>query len=306
MANIFRRKHKSIFESNTTIESPKLIKDMTYDDSFESRKEYLLYYKDLQILYSVSDEDLFKVVGNDEELMAILDYENAIRLIAYASGYDTTEEKPYSYIINYRYDNKILYYFFTSKKSIFVVDALIDDVLSRLKEKENNDNLRAKINRLTTYISDDINYYVKELFKLQLEDVVKKDAFENVICEVKEKSLDDEVVDLLVPYLMNLRYYKQLFSSAKNITHLKLYALSSKDKEIISYYIYAARDEKLLFEIFNTVDDYIEYCKAIFKGDIGLEINNWVFNEVKFKYVDDRINELLNSYNEVINFKKHK
>lgn len=110
--------------------------------------------------------------------------------------------------------------------------------------------------------------YVKDL---KNEDLIKisKAVIEVALSNKKYSELND---------------YFEYFGKIKL---LKDIVIETKDKIAIIYYIYYAKDFKLLKEVFETPDNYKEFCDN--SNRVRLKDFNEFYLEAKFSYVDDNI-----------------
>ena len=85
-----------------------------------------------------------------------------------------------------------------------------------------------------------------------------------------------------------------------NIRVLKSYVLATKDKEIIAYYIFKAKDHKLMKDLFVDENTYLSYCKEVF-GEYKNIYNDmivFVREDCKYDFVNENIKKYIDSSNE--------
>ena len=303
MANIFRKKANLV--TGNTADALSILNNVDgYTDSIASKKSFILKCKNEGTLSMLDGKTLYNLVGEEEELMEMLDFDSACKLLIYASNEYSTSISSNAYYTKGSYPNSILKYFLLCNKSKHYITVLTEELVKGIIDDVCYNKNYKRYSRVSDYLKRDLNFLIKCTF-----DIVNDHDIRDEICkhiEADDNTLEDETLDLLVPYMLNQELYYKLFKMAKDIKHLKLYVLASKDKKIIARYIYESQDDKLLFDLFGHVDKYLDYCMGVFADDLYKKIKTWIFNKVKYKYVDDKIEKLLKSSNESIdiNIKK--
>lgn len=110
---------------------------------------------------------------------------------------------------------------------------------------------------------------------------VKDEDFIKLSKTILMKSISIEKYDYISYYFDDLEKIK--------IKLLKDAVIETKDKIVIIYYIFYAKDFKLLKEVFETPENYKEYCEKSKNIRLGLGDINEFYLDSKFSYVDDNI-----------------
>ena len=126
---------------------------------------------------------------------------------------------------------------------------------------------------------DEKSSILKEFISSSSNIIINDDFYE----PIKQFFKDDQII--LIDHLKNPKLlYKDV--------------ILSRNKKDIAYYIYKAKDADLLIKLFGDSEKYSNYCARTFNKQTNEIINEWIKEEIDFKYVDSNIEDLINSGNE--------
>ncbi len=250
---------------------------------------------DAQLL--IFPEVLYEKARNNSDFMLNLEMNSAISLVVYASKYFSTILSPYGMDFA-KYKNYVLRFYYIDKKSKSDLYELTNCSIKEILNLNDEEDVYNRMKNLSIYIRDYVNDALNIVHDSNINEELKNKIYYELLSNAKDK-INIEKTLSLIPQFLNDNNYLLLFKS-ESLKDLKTSVLAYKNKKIISDYIYYSKDKKLLFDLFNNIDEYLDYCYAMFDNDHFLEIKKWVYNEIKFKYVDDNIEKILNSSNEKV------
>lgn len=250
---------------------------------------------DAQLL--IFPEVLYEKARNNSDFMLNLEMNSAISLVVYASKYFSTILSPYGMDFA-KYKNYVLRFYYIDKKSKSDLYELTNCSIKEILNLNDEEDVYNRMKNLSIYIRDYVNDALNIVHDSNINEELKNKIYYELLSNAKDK-INIEKTLSLIPQFLNDNNYLLLFKS-ESLKDLKTSVLAYKNKKIISDYIYYSNDKKLLFDLFNNIDEYLDYCYAMFDNDHFLEIKKWVYNEIKFKYVDDNIEKILNSSNEKV------
>ena len=250
---------------------------------------------DAQLL--IFPEVLYEKARNNSDFMLNLEMDSAISLVVYASKYFSTILSPYGMDFA-KYKNYVLRFYYIDKKSKSDLYELTNCSIKEILNLNDEEDVYNRMKNLSIYIRDYVNDALNIVHDSNINEELKNKIYYELLSNAKDK-INIEKTLSLIPQFLNDNNYLLLFKS-ESLKDLKTSVLAYKNKKIISDYIYYSNDKKLLFDLFNNIDEYLDYCYAMFDNDHFLEIKKWVYNEIKFKYVDDNIEKILNSSNEKV------
>ena len=144
--------------------------------------------------------------------------------------------------------------------------------------------------------------YVFDMLIRSVSDNKKlKEYISNIIYPFHD--INDKTAILIAPYLLNKEHYRDFIDRVENLKILELYVIATKDKEIIAYYIYKSKRYDLIYDLFKNEDIYLKFCTEVFDNECVVKIEEFMRSSGRYKFVDDKIEEYLNKFNEKPDFK---
>ena len=265
---------------------------MIFQTSNQDVKKSISFTMLESIFYSTKNHISWEVAVKDRDYLDSINAnkKELIKFLLTDIGIDVN----YSEALNYFYGNKFV---FQEKKG----DALNNAIEEAIKDSKNCDEECNIIERISNRIvnkDDFLQYAINNLkFSSNIRYTIRR--------IIRDDIIDDDHALLTAPYMLNrkeishtTRNYMFFMHRVKNLDVIKLHVLKSKEKEIIAFYIFKNKDIDLMIKLFGSADAYLEYCIESFNESTIKEIKEFIKNDIKFKYVDDKIEELLNSCNE--------
>lgn len=196
-------------------------------------------------------------------------------------------------------------------KNLNVICALSSDVNWITKDNDTNTNMYTNDNNLERLLEVIIesnngdfiykfayNHHLSQNQKSKLVDAIIKTKdlynmsnFGDYVQGLKSEDLI-RLSKAVIEVALSKKEYSKLkdyFEYFKEIKLLKDVVIETKDKIAIIYYIYYAKDFNLLKEVFETPDNYKEFCEKSYR--VRLEDFDEFYLEAKFSYVDDNIDK---------------
>ena len=294
--------------------SYKIISAKKFIDSFSYGSDSVIEFVNTKY-ETLTDDDIFMLLTKFDVLsdthsgfLDIGSFEKMLDKVV-----DKKELIKLAYHNHFKASNKILEY--VLKNDIYLCDDNDDKFAILLKELVDNSlkerdttGIKLVINKIKNpnYIFDSIIETEKNT-----EEIIK--SIGTIVKEMKK--IDDKSAVLIAPYLLNKKVaemyrngvaiynYAVFINRVDNLNSIELYVISTKNKEIIAYYIYKAERYDLILDLFKNDDIYISFCKEVFSERIVEDIKKFMRETGRYKFIDKNIEDYLSNSNEKIDIK---